>query len=176
VTRFWFPDNTVLCNFAAIQELDVLAVFLDGRGRWVEAVAAETTESVKFYPQLAEINWLGDPIEIDDPQIIEKVESIRRAVFGGTARQPRKHLGEAQTCWLLYNEGNLRESVWITDDRQAFTYGERQGIRTLTTVDLISEAIARADLTPASGWELLARMVDAERDNIRLPRSPRDLV
>lgn len=33
-----FPDNTVLCNFAAIERLDLLIGWLRGRGRWTEAV------------------------------------------------------------------------------------------------------------------------------------------
>ena len=31
-----FPDNTVLCNFAAVERLDLLRDWLRGRGRWTE--------------------------------------------------------------------------------------------------------------------------------------------
>ena len=175
MTRYWFPDNTVLCNFAAVDELAILETFLDGRGRWVEAVAAETAMSARVHQALVDLTWLGDPLEFDDPKTVGAVERIRRAVFGGTPDRATQHLGEAQTCWLLHNDRAYGESVWITDDRQAFDYGKRQGIRTLDTAGLVAEAVARTDLTRTSGWELLARMVDSGRDNVRLPPSPADL-
>jgi hypothetical protein len=45
VTIYWFPDNTVLCNFAAVNELPLLRKILDERGRWVDAVADEARRS-----------------------------------------------------------------------------------------------------------------------------------
>ncbi|MGH3277686.1 MAG: hypothetical protein ACRDNW_00920 [Trebonia sp.] len=41
MTEHLFPDNTVLCNFAAVNRLDLLKSVLGGRGRWTEAVAYE---------------------------------------------------------------------------------------------------------------------------------------
>lgn len=38
-----FPDNTVLCNFAAVDQLSLLRNWLLDRGRWSEAVAAEAS-------------------------------------------------------------------------------------------------------------------------------------
>lgn len=175
MTRHWFPDNTVLCNFAAVDALQLLETFLDGRGRWVEAVAAETLTSARIHPALSTVTWLGDPLEFDEDKAITEIERIRRAVFGGTADRPTQHLGEAQTCWLLHNETAYADSVWVTDDRQAFAYGQLQGIRTLDTLGLVIEAVARTDVTRADGWDLLARMVDAGRDNVRLPTSPTEL-
>lgn len=29
-----FPDNTVFCNFAAVERIDLLIAWLRGRGRW----------------------------------------------------------------------------------------------------------------------------------------------
>jgi hypothetical protein len=34
MTLYWFPDNTVLCNFAAVDGLALLEQILRGRGRW----------------------------------------------------------------------------------------------------------------------------------------------
>jgi len=39
VSTFLFPDNTVLCNFAAVDRLDLLQAVLNGRGRWTPTVA-----------------------------------------------------------------------------------------------------------------------------------------
>jgi hypothetical protein len=46
-----FPDNTVLCNFAALDRLDLLAAVLGGRARWTEDVAYETGKSAGGHPQ-----------------------------------------------------------------------------------------------------------------------------
>ena len=51
MTAFWFPDNTVLRNFAAVKRLDLLESVLAGRGRWTAAVAYEATASTRFLPR-----------------------------------------------------------------------------------------------------------------------------
>lgn len=40
-----FPDNTVLCNFAAVERIDLLMDWLRGRGRWCAAVHREASDS-----------------------------------------------------------------------------------------------------------------------------------
>ncbi len=87
MTEFLFPDNTVLCNFAAVDRLDLLKSVLNGRGRWTEAVAYEASRSARMLcplRDLAESGWLGEPLEIVDNSDVQTVERIRRAVFGGT--------------------------------------------------------------------------------------------
>ncbi|MEU7743546.1 hypothetical protein [Nonomuraea sp. NPDC049158] len=86
MTHYWFPDNTVLCNFACVSRLDLLESILRGRGRWAEAIAYEASRSARVYPELNSVardRWLGDPIEIDDQGDVEQIERIRRAAFGG---------------------------------------------------------------------------------------------
>ncbi|MCG3039466.1 hypothetical protein L7D48_02570 [Streptomyces sp. S1A] len=51
----WFPDNTVLCNFAAVDRLSLLEKVLDGRGRWTQAVAAEAGRSARYWPKLEQV-------------------------------------------------------------------------------------------------------------------------
>jgi len=90
-----FPDNTVLCNFAAVHRLDLLERFLRGRGRWTEAVAGEARRSARFLPDLIKIEkegWLGEPVEIDAAEAVAGVEHLRRDVFGGSSAEPLKHL------------------------------------------------------------------------------------
>ena len=43
----------VLCDFAAVDRLDLLRSVLDGRGRWTEAVAYEARKSARYLPALA---------------------------------------------------------------------------------------------------------------------------
>lgn len=95
----WFPDNTVLCNFASVDRLGLLEKVLDGRGRWTQAVAAEAEQSARFWPKLHQVpvdGWLGDPIEIDDPAETALVDRVRRVVFAGSPTRPLQHLGEAR--------------------------------------------------------------------------------
>jgi hypothetical protein len=178
MTAWYFPDTTVLCNFAAIARLDVLEKVLASRGRWTEAVAYETRRSARFLPELESViraGWLGDPIEITRKADIDRVEAIRRGVFGGSARQPTRHLGEAQTLFVLQRPDEFRHGVWITDDREAFEYAMRRGIATYDTVDVMRAAVAAALVTADEGLTALGRMVAAGRKLRRLPRRVADL-
>ncbi|GAA1289934.1 hypothetical protein Psi02_16340 [Planotetraspora silvatica] len=177
MTWYWFPDNTVLCNFACVDSLPLLEKTLRGRGRWTEAIAFEAAQSSRVYPGLGAIaggNWLGDPIEIDDPEENRQIERVRRAVFGGSPRQPLKHLGEAQTCHVILNWAEFTGSHWITDDRDAQEYARAQGITTRDTMDLMSEAVADGCCTGDDGFRLLHQMWQEGR-HLRVPRHPSDL-
>lgn len=174
----WFPDNTVLCNFAAVDRLPLLEKVLDGRGRWTQAVAYEASRSSAHHPGLRSISadgWLGEPIEIDCAAELAEVDRIRRAVFAGSASEPTRHLGEAETCVLITMRSEFRDSVWITDDRSAATYTRRRGINTKETFDLMNEAVVDGLVTSEDGHSLLAAMVAAGRHLHRLSRHPRDL-
>lgn len=171
MTNVWFPDNTVLCNFAIVSRLDLLREVLDGRGRWTEAVSNEARKSASAIPQLSSLavdGWLGDPLEIDDPTDIELIERVRRAVFGGVPNTPTRHLGEAQTCHVILHWPGYKGSIWVSDDRDALEYARFQHITTRDTPALLSEAIANGLVTAQGGFDLLQRMADLGR-SIRLP-------
>ncbi|MGV1007203.1 MAG: hypothetical protein ACOYBY_01185 [Dermatophilaceae bacterium] len=173
-----FPDTTVLCNFASVRGLDVLATLLRGRGRWTEAVAFEVSRSAGHLPDLRQVidrGWLGEPIEIADARDVEAIERVRRAVFGGGSTKPLQHLGEAQTCYVLRQWPQFAGSAWVTDDREALRYARFQNIVTMETVDLVREAVVECDLSASAGFELLASMADQGR-GLRLPGHARDLM
>lgn len=120
-----FLDNTVLCNFAAVDRLDLLRSALNGRGRWTEAVAYEAAMSSRVLPTLASVaidGWLGEPIEITSESDIQRIDQVRRAVFGGTDEKPLKHLGESQTCFVILEWDTFAGSWWVSDDREALRY------------------------------------------------------
>jgi predicted nucleic acid-binding protein len=178
VKFWWFPDNTVLCSFAAVRRLDILEKTLADRGRWTEAVAHEANQSAQVLPGLSPVlhdGWLGDPIEIDEIHEVRAVDVIRRTVFGGQTAEPRKHLGEAQTLYLLQNRTEFRSSVWITDDREAYTYAKRQGILTKDTVGVMRHAVADGVVTAEEGLRLLHGMMAADRFLLSMPHRPDDL-
>jgi hypothetical protein len=179
MSTWWFPDNTVLCNFAAVDRLLLLEKVLDGRGRWTEAVAYEATRSAAYLPRLkgiAEAGWLGEPIEITDEAEVAEIDRVRRAVFGGTATAPTKHLGEAETCVLILRRPEFRHSVWITDDRSAGAFARRRRIITKQTFDLVRDAVAESLIPAAEGHRLLGAMVSSGRHLHRVSRHPQDLL
>ncbi|MGP3924178.1 hypothetical protein [Streptomyces sp. 8N616] len=179
MSAWWFPDNTVLCNFAAVRRIDVLEKVLDSRGRWTEAVAFEARRSVRHLPALDGVfvgGWLGDPVEITRAADVRRVETIRRAVFGGHRGRPLQHLGEAQTCHVIEQWDEFRGGRWITDDMEAYRYAVRRGITALQTMDLVRTATTRGILSAPDGYRLLTDMVRAGRHLHRFPGGPDDLL
>jgi len=174
MTEAFFPDNTVLCNFAAVDRLDLLRSVLFECGRWTEAVAYEAHRSSAHLPPLADLEaegWLGDPIEVTDDADISNIENIRMFVFGGTLRVPTKHLGEAQTCYILKNWPEFTGAWWISDDREALRYANRQGLVTRETIDLMSIAVGKGEISARAAFALMNRMRERDR-HPRMPRSP----
>lgn len=177
MTDYLFPDNTVLCNFAAVNRLDLLKSVLGGRGRWTEAVADEASRSASKLSALRSLpaeGWLDEPIEITDESDIQTVNQIRRAVFGGTDDDPLRHLGEAQTCYVIKNWTRFAGSWWISDDREALRYAKFQGITTRETIDLMSIAVVDGDISTRDAFNLMQAMTDADR-RLRLPKSAEEL-
>ncbi|MEV5710261.1 hypothetical protein [Actinoallomurus sp. NPDC052274] len=119
--------------------------------------------------------WLGEVIEINDETEIRRINGIRRAVFGGTDDQPLRHLGEAQTCFVILNRASLAGSWWISDDREALRYAQRQGITTRETIDLVKIAIAADEIEVHEGVKLMRQMADEGR-YLRMPNSAADLL
>jgi hypothetical protein len=177
MTDYLFPDNTVLCNFAAVNRLDLLKSVLNGRGRWTEAVAYEASRSASKLSALRGLpaeDWLDEPIEITSESQIRKINQVRRAVFGGTDDKPLKHLGEAQTCYVIKNWTEFAGSWWISDDREAVRHAKLQGITTRETIDMMSIAVANGDISAPDAFDLMQRMADSDR-HLRLPKSAEEL-
>lgn len=176
MTEHLFPDNTVLCNFAAVDRLDILKSVLGGRGRWTEAVAYEASRSAAKLPPLLRLpleGWLDEPIEITNPVDVQKIARIRRAVFGGRDDQPLKHLGEAQTCYVIKNWASFAGSWWISDDGDAIRYAKFQSITTRETIDIFSIAVADGEISATKAFGLMQQMAVADR-HLRLPKSADD--
>lgn len=173
MTEFLFPDNTVLCNFAAVDRLDLLKMILNERGRWTDVVAYEASRSSRYLPALVSLAsdaWLGEPIEVTDDVDIQAIERIRRAAFGGRESKPTQHLGEATTCYLILNWAEFAGAWWISDDRDAIRYARLRGITTRETIDLMSIAVANGDITGSDAYNLMHAMAANDRA-LRLPAS-----
>lgn len=172
-----FPDNTVLVNFAAIQRLDLLESWLRGRGRWTRAVADEAKKSSGYWPALCELHdagWLQEPIEIEGDDAAAAVERLRRRVFGGSASEPKKHLGESQTCYLIGSVENWHGSWWVSDDQDSIEFARRCGFIVLETIDVFRHMVADGDLTAGVAFSLMME-IGALRDGLKLPGGASDL-
>ncbi|MHC5902411.1 hypothetical protein ACVNF4_00580 [Streptomyces sp. S6] len=175
----WFPDNTVLCNFASVDRLSLLEKVLDGRGRWTQAVAAESAQSARYWPKLSQVpadGWLGEPIEIDDPAETALVDRVRRVVFAGSSSRPLQHLGEAETLVVIEYRSGFAGSVWITDDGEAGRYAHRRGICVKDTVGMMREAAVAGLVTAGEGRSLLLAMEQAGRHLRGIPGRAEDLL
>jgi hypothetical protein len=142
-----------------------------------EAVAYEASRSAAMLPLLLRLpseGWLDEPIEITDPADVRKIARIRRAVFGGTDDQPLKHLGEAQTCYVIKNWASFAGSWWISDDTDAIRYAKFQNIITRETIDIFSIAVADGDIRAAEAFGLMNQMATHDW-HLRLPNSAEDL-
>ncbi|MEU4347173.1 hypothetical protein [Streptomyces sp. NPDC023838] len=172
-----FPDNTVLCNFAAVERLDLLRVVLDGRGKWTEAVAREARKSAEKLPALHDLRhqgWLGQAIRVTAPGDRESVGHLRTAVFGGQADRHLQHRGEAETCHIIQHWPQFAGAWWISDDKSALEYAIKQGIMTAETLGIMQLAVKAGFVTAEESFDLMQKMHQLDR-NPRLPRSVTDL-
>lgn len=172
-----FPDNTVLINFACINQLALLGGWLDGRGRWTEAVAYEASRSASYWPPMGELldgGWLGEPVE-PDTDSAKAIDRLRRNVFGGTRNEPLKHLGESQTCYLLLNDLQWKDAWWITDDKDAYEFAQSKWITTRRTIDVFKNLVAGGDLTAFAAFDLMQSIADNGR-SLELPRVAEELL
>ena len=175
---YLLPDATVLCNFAAVDELPLLVEYLGHKGRMVEAVDYEVFRSSRHLPallQLDRVSVFGDPITIDADDDVRIVENIRTQVFGGLRSQPLKHLGESQSIHVVSTFPQYRGSVWITDDHEAHSYGRGRGITVRDSVDVACALVARGERTATQMFKVLQDMLQAERTLLRNPTHHKDL-
>jgi len=177
---YWFPDTTVLRNFAAVRQTSLLFEVLGNDGRCVQAIDREIKDAVTVVGyddlrQVVEGQLLGTPIEIDDITDILLVQRIRVDELGGKRTEPRENLGEAETIFVLRTDGTYAGSFWVTDDAAAYDFGRRSGLRTMCTRDVVAVAIHRGLIALPYGFDLLTRMGTRQRVLAYTPTSSTDL-
>lgn len=164
---YWFPDNSVIVNFAHLDRLEMLRNYLRGNGRVVQAVANEIVDSGGHVPQLAGFEleaWFGKVIRVTRDAERDTVENIRRFRFGGDRFKPKEHLGESETLYVIQNKPTYRDSVWITEDGDAYRFGKQQGIITKNTFDVLCDLVGSWDLTAADAHACMERLSDPALD------------
>ncbi len=175
---FWFPDNTVLCNFAATGRLDLLKEFIGDRGLIAESIAYEVGNSVAYYAALEAVfsdSWFPDPIRADAPGEPAKVETFRRVRMFGDPSKPREHLGESETFVLLQGRPEYAGSTFLTDDHDAFRVMDQFGVAVRDTRHVLTTLVARHSITAHDAFDLTVRMEEQGRELRRPPATAADL-
>lgn len=135
-SSLFFPDNTVLNNFAIIHLMDELGLLIGGRGCWCATVAGECAKGAAK-PGLEEMakapGIFGDALypagaEFSDTQIIRE-----RMLKPGDA--DAAHLGEAETIAIITRR--QLTGFFVTDDRDAGREAKAEGIKVVTTWDIL---------------------------------------
>ena len=167
-----FPDNTVLINFAIIEELPLLQELLSGKGTWVAAVAAECENSARtgLYPAA-----LGAAsammIETLNPTRAETIDArtIRNDIAMPSEPFPKSY-GEAQTLAII-TKRNL-SAIVITDDGGVGRYVEENslGVTVVSTTDILAMAVRTGRITQPVGEAHIAKLVAARRHRISVNR------
>ena len=102
----------------------------------------------------------------------EAVERMRLGVFGGMPEEPLKHLGEAQTCYLIRHLSEFEGSWWVTEDGDAYDFGVRSGMQTLRTFEVMQHMVADGDLAADAALALMRAMEEAGRALLHMPQRP----
>lgn len=143
----FFPDNTVLVNFAILRRLDLLETLLMGKGRWCASVSFECSKSAKL-PELEILggvrSFLGDPI-LPSPAEILSAKLLRESVAGPGDRTT-DHLGEAETVAILTTREEFSGAVFVSDDKDAKRLAGRHSIKVADTWSLLGLALRSAHI------------------------------
>lgn len=170
----WFPDTSVLCNFAAVGAPAHIKEYIGDRGLWARSIEAEVHASTAHVPALQQIideTWFPPSIAANGEGEQRRVDSFRRIHMFGDPMIPKEHLGESET-FVLMTRDEYRDSTFLTDDGEAFRLMAKMGVRTADTVDVLSELVARHSITSTTAFDLVLRMEDAKRELRRLPKTP----
>ncbi len=177
---YYFPDTSVLINFALIRRLDLLVSYLGGNGRMTQAVRAEVTKSAAFVPALAQFDveaHCGAAIVLNEPSDVQGVLLMRKR-FAVQGDAPTKHLGESETLFLLKARPQFAMSRILTEDGDAYRAAGALGLLRHHTVEVFQSLVARGDVTAAQAFDLIEELTSnaADRTLIARPLRPQDLV
>lgn len=164
VTKFFFPDNTVLINFTLLARHDLLEWFVRGLGRWTVSVARECGNSA-FQPGLSAMSRWGEIF--GDPLIPSTVELVDAQAIAMQMRKPgepsvSQHLGEAETIAIVVNRG--MSAVFLTDDHDAARRAAAEpSIHVASTTRILALCEVAGRLEHAVARQYLARLLNKER-------------
>ncbi|MDQ2791622.1 MAG: hypothetical protein DLM60_23030 [Pseudonocardiales bacterium] len=163
--RTFLVDTCTVINFAAAARLDLLEAVLEGRGRWTESAADEINRAADHWPALwtaSVAGWLGEPIAPDREGDTDAVFRLQRQL-GGTRREPRKHLAEAEAIHLVLCYPEFSGAIFLTDDRSAADLAYKRGVKIWTSADVLSAAYRDGHIGCPAAYGVLLDMEQAGR-------------
>jgi hypothetical protein len=132
----FFPDNTVLNNFAIIHLMDELGDLIGDRGCWCATVAEECAKGARR-PGLEDMakadSIFGDPLYPDRAELTD-TQVIRDRMLKPGDRDT-DHLGEAETIAIITRR--QLKGFFVTDDRDAAREARAEGIKVVSTWDIL---------------------------------------
>jgi predicted nucleic acid-binding protein len=173
----WFPDNTVLCNFASVSRMDLLHEFLGTHGRLAQSVEAEARASIAHWPLVEVVfrdGWFPPGVAAARSGEPERVETFRTVRMFGDPMKPLEHLGESETFVLIQGRDEYRGATFITDDHDAYRVVGRLGVNVKDTVDVLQHLVGWNSLTASEAYDLTLEMEFRGRELRRLPQSSRE--
>jgi hypothetical protein len=111
---YFFPDNTVLINFAIIEQMPLLRGLLLEKGTWVAAVAAECEQSARtgLYPlALGTAGAIMTETLVPTRTEMADARTIRNDIASANEPFPKSY-GEAQTLAIITS--SERAQVWVS--------------------------------------------------------------
>jgi hypothetical protein len=125
----------VLVN-AVVIELEGLASAPPPEGKWANVA-------------LGQLDWLGEPVRLDDPVGTDLALEIQEELAAGRSlRHPSEHYGEAAIISLACRAQTFRP-VMLSDDYDARVAANARGVRALSVHKLLHIMLGQKKLTGA---------------------------
>ncbi|MEV0793645.1 hypothetical protein [Kribbella sp. NPDC050459] len=137
----FFPDNTVLVNFATIGRVDLLEKLANSNGRWCLSVSRECAMSARIagLEALSSVRqFLGEPLEPTPAELLDT--RVLRDRMAAPGDRQTKHLGEAETITIVTSRDLRSKAIFVSDDTDALVHAVAQGIKVADTWDLLELA------------------------------------
>ncbi len=158
-------DAVTLLHFAVSGHFDALKERHAAmpEPRWTEAVRTEIENGARHgHPgcgELLHVQWLGEPVV---PTASDRACIVHLLVaLNDGAGPPVAHAGEAETIYFA----EKLDTLFVTDDNAAYDFARRRlgDGRVKDTVDLLREAVAIGELTPARALAIADSIRSCER-------------
>jgi predicted nucleic acid-binding protein len=164
VTALFFPDNTVLVNFAYINRMELLRQLTNGNGRWCATIAQECARSAQItgLEALKQASAIfGSPLRPSPAELVDTY--LLRDQMAGPADGRYAHLGEAETITIISARG--LSGFLVTDDKNAASAARVAKIPVIDTWYLIRTAVKVEALSTADAWADAQTLVAYKRGN-----------
>jgi hypothetical protein len=169
----WFPDTSALVSLAVHLPLQqaVQATLLPHRRVLVTAVLAELQELARTHTRtaawagvaLGQLDWLGEPVRLDDPAGTELAVQVQEHIAAGRPlKHPLEHFGEAAIISLASRARTLRP-LMLSDDYDARVAAKTRNVAPLSVHKLLHLMIRQHRVTAAQAADFAEALNKAGR-------------